>query len=137
MFPNLLQRLRKCTICHGMEKFCSIFQISGIQFLKEYWKKIQAQIVENDSSIFSDLSMITVYDGRISYCVLIEFHRYTVYDNEKNKRIYAIKSAYAMRIAGYRMNTYGVVPNSALPEIQIEAGRWTEFEYPIMQIELN
>ena len=100
-------------------------------------EKIQAQIVENDSGIFSDLSMITVYDGRISYCVLIESHRYTVYDNEKNKRIYAIKSAYAMRIVGYRMNTYGVVPNSALPEIQIEAGHWTEFEYPIMQIELN
>lgn len=102
-------------------------------------EKVQAQVVENDSSIFSALSIVkhADYENGLLYYIDIEFNRYTVYDNEKNKRVYAIKSAYAMRLVGYRMNAYGVVSHSALPEFQVEAGHWTKFEYPIVDIELN
>ena len=118
-----------------------LFDFSDIRDSIPEWvlEKVQAQVMEKDSSIFSDFSMVTYadHDAGILYSVFMEFHRYSVYDNAKNKRVYAIKSAYAMRLAGYRMNAYGIVPQPALPEFQVKAGHWTEFEYPIVHIELN
>lgn len=139
---NVSKSAAKTAKMHDMARNGKVlFDFSDIRDSIPEWvlEKVQAQVMEKDSSIFSDFSMVTYadHDAGILYSVFMEFHRYSVYDNAKNKRVYAIKSAYAMRLAGYRMNAYGIVPHSALPEIYVESGRWTEFEYPIMQIELN
>lgn len=117
-----------------------LFDFSNVQdaIPEKILEEIRARIVESDTGILNDLSMVTYadHDEGIMYSVLMEHERYSVYDNARDRKAYDIKSAYAMKLIGYRMNAYGVVPNSSIPEICIESGNWTESFRPIRHIEI-
>lgn len=139
---NIFKSAAKTAKLHDlMRKGKVLLDLSSIQdsIPEKILEEIRKRIIEDDGGILSDISMVKYadYDEGILYYVYVEYDRYSVYDNARNIKSYAIKSAYAMRLVGFRMNTYGIVPQSDIPEIYIRSGKWTNFEYPIVEIELD
>lgn len=109
-----------------------LFDLSNLDktwFTESIVNQIMPDILKNvGRSSYESVCFTSCLNDDSKLFIDLEFDRMNVYKKETGKKLYTLKSIAGFRISRYKLNIYGVVPDSAKPVSVVTYGTYDNYK---------